>query len=206
MNLKNKIIKNNILNLKKIHYSQWNNNIFKYLLFLLSNNQYKKYKDILLLIFDEFIFFNEYGCGSSNFNLNNIKEIRNIINQKNIDFIQHYNKLEKISKDIEVKEQIELEKKINNDLKCSEHKLDYIDFDSIMLDIFDTKFISFGFAFSLIFFICVIRNIFSLNKNLEKKNVFHFKIPLDDNIFTNTILKYFLGNNLEEYFGKNFNC
>ena len=135
MNLKNKIIKNNILNLKKIHYSQWNNNIFKYLLFLLSNNQYKKHKDILVLIYDEFIFFNEYGGGSDNFNLNNIKEIRNIINEKNIDFIQHYNKLEKISKDQDEKEKIELEKKFNNDLKCSEHKLDYIDFDSIILDI-----------------------------------------------------------------------
>tara|TARA_B100001175_G_C19437826_1_gene604524 strand:+ start:476 stop:1072 length:597 start_codon:yes stop_codon:yes gene_type:complete len=194
MNLKNKIIKKNILNFKKIEYSKWNNKIFKYLLFLLSNDNYKKYKDILLIIFDEFLFYNEYGGGNL-LNIENLKEIKNKFNDPEINLIEYYNNLEKITKDKENKEKIDLEKKINNEIKCSEHNFDCINFESIFLDILDFKFISFGIALFIIFFICFIKNIFSFKTDYDKKNIFQFKIPLEDNLLTNSILKYFLGEN-----------
>lgn len=200
MNLKNKILKNNIVNLKKIHYSKWNKNIFKYLLFLLTNDNYKSYKDILIIIFDEFIFYNEHGGGYL-FNVDNLKEVKNKLKffyeDKQINLIEYYNSIEKISREKEYQEKIELEKKINNEIKCSEKDLDFTNIESIILDILDFKFIGFGIAIFVIFVICIIKNLFYLNSNSnnQKKNIFQFKIPLEDNIFTNSILKYFLGEN-----------
>lgn len=198
MNLKNKIIKENILNLKKIEYSKWNKKIFKYLLFLLTNDNYKSYKDILIIIFDELIFFNEHGGGYL-FNVDNLKEVKNKLKffyeDKQINLIEYYNSLEKISKEKEYKEKIDLEKKINNEIKCSEYKLDDFNFESIVLDILDFKFISFGIAIFIIFFICFIKNLFYHKPSFQKKNIFEFKIPLEDNVFVNNILKYFIGEN-----------
>ena len=200
MNLKNKIIKKNVLNLKKIEYSKWNKKIFKYLLFLLTNDNYKSYKDILIIIFDEFIFFNEHGGGYL-FNVDNLKEVKNKLKffyeDKQINLIEYYNSIEKISREKEYQEKIELEKKINNEIKCNEKDLDFMNIESIILDILDFKFIGFGIAIFVIFVICMIKNLFYLNSNPnnQKKNIFQFKIPLEDNILTNSILKYFLGEN-----------
>ena len=198
MNLKNKIIKKNVLNLKKIEYSKWNKKIFKYLLFLLTNDNYKSYKDILIIIFDEFIFFNEHGGGYL-FNVDNLKEVKNKLKffyeDKQINLIDYYDSIEKISREKEYQEKNKEERKFYNELKCSEHKFDNFNFESMVLDILDFKFISFGIAFFIIFFICFVKNLFYYKSNFEKKNIFEFKIPLEDNIFVNSILKYFLGNN-----------
>lgn len=198
MNLKNKIIKKNVLNLKKIEYSKWNKKIFKYLLFLIINDNYKKYHDLLLIIYDEFIFFNEHGGGNI-INVDNLKQVRNKLKLDNDDdnknIINFYENLEKENEEKEYKEKIKNERKFYNELKCSEHKFDNFNFESMVLDILDFKFISFGIAFFIIFFICFVKNLFCYKSNFEKKNIFEFKIPLEDNIFVNNILKYFLGNN-----------
>ena len=197
MNLKNKILKNNIVNLKKIHYSKWNKNIFKYLLFLLTNDNYKSYKDILIIIFDEFIFFNEHGGGYL-FNVDNLKKVKNKLKffyeDKQINLIEYYNSIEKISRDKENKEKIELQKKVNAEIKCKEIDFNNI-FDYSIIDFFDFKFFGFVISIFIILFVCMIKNLLYIKSDFQKKNTFQFKIPFDDNIITNTILKYFLGEN-----------
>ena len=214
MNIKRKFLKNNITNLINYSFHNWTPKTIKYILFLIQKKEYYEYNDLLKLIFDEFIFYIKNSDNIHNIDIDHLISLRENFNDTEIDLVDYYQDLEKQKAKKILKENEELKKKFDKEINCRESYSNFNLFDDVLIDIFDFKFIGFYFAFFVIIIFYFFKSLFSFRSNIrpninpsfetkfdlnqDKKNMFHFKIPLDDNIFINSIIKYFFGEKFTE--------
>jgi len=225
MKLHNLFIKTKIKELIKKHPSTWNNSNVYQLFFYSNAEEFKKYKKILIILYNEFLIEIENNIRSKEltFNLENLKEMQTYLQlDEPINLKNKLDELEKIKFDELEKIKLEqLEKnKVNNDnlnnlpndVNIKTEKKIYINnlndaelftVDEIML-VSDFKYyLEIFFGIILVIFIFMLKNLFKVsNKFIEKDfcRVNTYTIDdiklLKDKFLNNKILKYFLGDEI----------
>lgn len=223
MKLQNLFIKSKIKELTKKHPSTWNNSNVYQLFFYSNAEEFKKYKKILIILYNEFLIEIENNIRSKEltFNLENLKEMQTyLLLDEPINLKNKLDELEKIKLEQLEKEKLEqLEKnKVNidnlnnvpNDINIKTEKKIYINnlndaelftIDEIML-VSDFKYyLEIFFGIILVIFIFMFKNLFKVsNKFIEKDfcsvhTTYDIK-ELKDKFLNNKILKYFLGDEI----------
>ena len=198
MKLQNLFIKSKIKELTKKHPSTWNNSNVYQLFFYSNAEEFKKYKKILIILYNEFLIEIENNIRSKEltFNLENLKEMQTYlqledeINLKNkLDELEK-NKIEQIQKEkvnINNTDNIDNTNNINktnninnipNDVNIKTEKKIYINnlndaelftIDEIM-QVSDFKYyLEIFFGIILVIFIFMLKNLFKVsNKFIEK--------------------------------------
>jgi hypothetical protein len=198
MKLQNLFIKSKIKELTKKHPSKWNNSNVYQLFFYSNAEEFKKYKKILIILYNEFLIEIENNIRSKELTLNleNLKEMQTYlqldekINLKNkIDELEK-NKLEQLQKDKinidntnntdnkDITENINNENNVPNDINIRAEKKIYINnlndaelftIDEIM-QVSDFKYyLEIFFGIILVIFIFMLKNLFKVsNKFIEK--------------------------------------
>ena len=223
MKLHNLFIKTKIKELIKKHPSTWNNSNVYQLFFYSNAEEFKKYKKILIILYNEFLIEIENNIRSKEltFNLENLKEMQTYLQlDEPINLKNKLDELEKIKFDELEKIKLEqLEKnKVNNDnlnnlpndVNIKTEKKIYINnlndaelftVDEIML-VSDFKYyLEIFFGIILVIIIFMLKNLFKVsNKFIEKDfcsvhTTYDIK-ELKDKFLNNKILKYFLGDEI----------
>ena len=198
MKLQNLFIKSKIKELTKKHPSTWNNSNVYQLFFYSNAEEFKKYKKILIILYNEFLIEIENNNRSKEltFNLENLKEMQTYLQleekinlKKKLDELEK-NKIEQIQKEkvnidntdnIDNTEYINKKNNINNipnDVNIKTEKKIYINnlndaelftIDEIM-QVSDFKYyLEIFFGIILVIFIFMLKNLFKVsNKFIEK--------------------------------------
>ena len=223
MKLQNLFIKSKIKELTKKHPSTWNNSNVYQLFFYINAEEFKKYKKILIILYNEFLIEIENNIRSKEltFNLENLKEMQTYlqldepINLKNkLDELEKIklnefekNKIEQIQKD---KVNIDNLNNLPNDVNIKTEKKIYINnlndaelftIDEIM-QVSDFKYyLEIFFGIFLIMVIFISKNLFKASTKFIETDFCSIHTTYDmkmlkDKILNNKILKYLLGDEI----------
>jgi hypothetical protein len=226
MKLQNLFIKSKIKELTKKHPSTWNNSNVYQLFFYSNAEEFKKYKKILIILYNEFLIEIENNIQSKEltFNLENLKEMQTYllldepINLKNkLDELEKIkleqlekNKLEQLEK--EKLEQLEKNKvnidnlnNVPNDINIKTEKKIYINnlndaelftIDEIML-VSDFKYyLEIFFGIILVIFIFMFKNLFKVSNKFIEKDFCSVHTTYD----IKELKDKFLNNKILKYF------
>lgn len=224
MKLQNLFIKSKIKELTKKHPSTWNNSNVYQLFFYSNAEEFKKYKKILIILYNEFLIEIENNIQSKEltFNLENLKEMQTYlqldepINLKNkLDELEKIklnefekNKIEQIQKD---KVNIDNLNNLPNDVNIKTEKKIYINnlndaelftIDEIM-HVSDFKYyLEIFFGIILVIFIFMLKNLFKVSNKFIEKDFCRVHTTYDINelkekILNNKFLKYLLGDEIK---------
>ena len=224
MKLQNLFIKSKIKELTKKHPSTWNNSNVYQLFFYINAEEFKKYKKILIILYNEFLIEIENNIRSKEltFNLENLKEMQTYlqldepINLKNkLDELEKIklnefekNKIEQIQKD---KINIDNLNNLPNDVNIKTEKKIYINnlndaelftIDEIM-QVSDFKYyLEIFFGIILVIFIFMLKNLFKVSNKFIEKDFCSVHTTYDINelkekILNNKFLKYLLGDEIK---------
>ena len=224
MKLQNFFIKSKIKELTKKHPSTWNNSNVYQLFFYINAEEFKKYKKILIILYNEFLIEIENNIRSKEltFNLENLKEMQTYlqldepINLKNkLDELEKIklnefekNKIEQIQKD---KINIDNLNNLPNDVNIKTEKKIYINnlndaelftIDEIM-QVSDFKYyLEIFFGIILVIFIFMLKNLFKVSNKFIEKDFCSVHTTYDINelkekILNNKFLKYLLGDEIK---------
>jgi hypothetical protein len=222
MKLQNLFIKSKIKELTKKHPSTWNNSNVYQLFFYSNAEEFKKYKKILIILYNEFLIEIENNNRSKEltFNLENLKEMQTylqldeVINLKNkLDELEK-NKLEQLQKDKVIVDNTNNKpndiNNLPNDINIKAEKKIYINnlndaelftIDEIM-QVSDFKYyLEIFFGIFLIMVIFISKNLFKASTKLIETDYCSIHTTYDmkmlkDKILNNKILKYLLGDEI----------
>jgi len=227
MKLQNLFIKSKIKELTKKHPSTWNNSNVYQLFFYSNAEEFKKYKKILLILYNEFLIEIENNIRSKEltFNLESLKEMQTYLQlEEEINLKNKLDELEKIKFDelekikFDELEKIKLEQiqkdKVNidnlnnelNDINIKTEKKIYINnlndaelftIDEIM-QVSDFKYyLEIFFGIFIIMLIFITKNLFKASTKFIETDFCSVYTTYDMKELKDKILKYLLGDEIK---------
>ena len=227
MKLQNLFIKSKIKELTKKHPSMWNNSNVYQLFFYINAEEFKKYKKILIILYNEFLIEIENNIRSKEltFNLESLKEMQTYLQlEEEINLKNKLDELEKIKFDelekikFDELEKIKLEQiqkdKVNidnlnnelNDINIKTEKKIYINnlndaelftIDEIM-QVSDFKYyLEIFFGIFIIMLIFITKNLFKASTKFIETDFCSVYTTYDMKELKDKILKYLLGDEIK---------
>lgn len=226
MKLQNLFIKSKIKELTKKHPSAWNNSNVYQLFFYSNSEEFKKYKKILLILYNEFLIEIENNIRSKEltFNLENLKEMQTYLElEEKINFKNKLDELEKNKLEQLEKNKVNIDNNTNNtdniynrnniqnDINNTTEQKIYINnlndaelftIDEIM-QVSDFKYyLEIFFGIFIVMLIFISKNLFKASTKFIETDfcsvhtTYDMKV-LKDKILNNKILKYLLGDEIK---------
>lgn len=170
-----KKIKDKLIN---VEFKNWNKESINFLLSIFEFEKYSSLYSVNLMLLDDYILWYKDNTDSK-FNMYELDKLRNIycVLNEDIYYNVHYNYIN-----------------IINDTK----RLLPFNLSELFKYLSECNFftVSGGIFLTIMFIIFKYMLNFFSQKKEEKKNIYELKIPLPDNLISNTLMKLFMGTNL----------